>query len=328
MEHREIERLDRERQRRRPRHLAARRRLGLGRTRGRRATLEAAVEHGITFFDTADVYGDGRSEQFCGELRRRHPERVHRDEDGAARRRSWPRTTTARRSAPGTTARARTSASSGSTSSSSTARRTASTRTTPCSTRSTRWSTAGGSRAYGVSVETCAQALAGDRPTARRDRPDHPQLLPPQAARGGAAGGPRGRRRDHRAGPAGIGPAVGPLRRAHHVRAGRPPQLQPPRRGRSTSARRSPACRSRSACAAARELAELVDPGVTLAQFALRWVIDQPGVSTVIPGARNPDQVRGNAASGGDCRRCARISSRACRDVYDRLIREHVHERW
>jgi aryl-alcohol dehydrogenase-like predicted oxidoreductase len=39
---------------------------------------------------------------------------------------------------------------------------------------------------------------------------------------------------------------------------------------------------------AARELSELVDDGGTLAQFALRWVIDQPGVSTVIPGARNP----------------------------------------
>ena len=39
-----------------------------------RATLDAAVDAGITFFDTADVYGDGRSEQFCAELRRRHPE--------------------------------------------------------------------------------------------------------------------------------------------------------------------------------------------------------------------------------------------------------------
>ena len=37
-------------------------------------TLEAAIDAGITFFDTADVYGDGRSEQFCGELHRRHPE--------------------------------------------------------------------------------------------------------------------------------------------------------------------------------------------------------------------------------------------------------------
>ena len=39
-----------------------------------RRTLESAVAAGITFFDTADAYGDGRSEQFCAELRRRHPE--------------------------------------------------------------------------------------------------------------------------------------------------------------------------------------------------------------------------------------------------------------
>src|SRR5579875_1757208 len=39
-----------------------------------RATLEAAVGCGVTFFDTADVYGDGRSEQLVGELRQAHPE--------------------------------------------------------------------------------------------------------------------------------------------------------------------------------------------------------------------------------------------------------------
>src|SRR5436305_12122354 len=38
-----------------------------------RATLHAAREEGITFFDTADAYGDGRSEQFCAELRRGEP---------------------------------------------------------------------------------------------------------------------------------------------------------------------------------------------------------------------------------------------------------------
>jgi aryl-alcohol dehydrogenase-like predicted oxidoreductase len=32
------------------------------------AVLDAAVDAGVTFFDTADVYGDGRSERFCGEL--------------------------------------------------------------------------------------------------------------------------------------------------------------------------------------------------------------------------------------------------------------------
>ena len=39
-----------------------------------RATLAAAVGEGITFYDRADVYGDGRSEQFCGELHLGHPD--------------------------------------------------------------------------------------------------------------------------------------------------------------------------------------------------------------------------------------------------------------
>jgi aryl-alcohol dehydrogenase-like predicted oxidoreductase len=75
------------------------------------------------------------------------------------------------------------------------------------------------------------------------------------------------------------------------------------------------------------ELKELVGPDVPLAQFALRWVIDQPGVSTVIPGARNPDQVRGNAAAAS----LAPLSQdqlTGVRDVYDRMIRAHVHDRW
>lgn len=37
--------------------------------------LEAALEKGITFYDTADVYGDGRSEAFIGEFLKRHPAR-------------------------------------------------------------------------------------------------------------------------------------------------------------------------------------------------------------------------------------------------------------
>jgi len=62
-------------------------------------------------------------------------------------------------------------------------------------------------------------------------------------------------------------------------------------------------------------------------QFALRWVIDQPGVSTVIPGARNAEQVRGNAAAAGIAPlRDEQLA--AVRDVYDRLIRPHVHDRW
>ena len=38
------------------------------------AVLDAAVESGVTFFDTADVYGDGRSEQLIGEYLEAHPD--------------------------------------------------------------------------------------------------------------------------------------------------------------------------------------------------------------------------------------------------------------
>src|SRR6476659_5241280 len=50
---------------------------------------------------------------------------------------------------------------------------------------------------------------------------------------------------------------------------------------------------------AVRRLTPLTPPGATMAQFALRWILDQPGVSVVIPGARNPEQARGNAAAAG-----------------------------
>jgi len=78
---------------------------------------------------------------------------------------------------------------------------------------------------------------------------------------------------------------------------------------------------------AVRELAKLVDEGMTLAQFALRWVIDQPGVSTVIPGARNPEQVRGNAAAAS-LPRLRDEQLAGVRDVYSRLLRAHVHQHW
>src|SRR3954451_9401807 len=38
------------------------------------AVLRASVEAGVTFFDTADVYGDGRSEQVIGRFLREHPD--------------------------------------------------------------------------------------------------------------------------------------------------------------------------------------------------------------------------------------------------------------
>jgi aryl-alcohol dehydrogenase-like predicted oxidoreductase len=78
---------------------------------------------------------------------------------------------------------------------------------------------------------------------------------------------------------------------------------------------------------AVRRLSPLTPAGATMAQFALRWIIDQPGVTTVIPGARNAEQARGNAAAAGlaplDAETLAAVNA-----VYDELIAPQVAGRW
>jgi aryl-alcohol dehydrogenase-like predicted oxidoreductase len=79
--------------------------------------------------------------------------------------------------------------------------------------------------------------------------------------------------------------------------------------------------------AAAREVAEIAGPDIPTAAFSLRWVIDQPGVTTVIPGARNVTQVRGNVAAAT----LAPLTDSQLSDLerlYDERIRAHVHDRW
>ncbi|MFI7694063.1 aldo/keto reductase [Nonomuraea sp. NPDC049655] len=78
---------------------------------------------------------------------------------------------------------------------------------------------------------------------------------------------------------------------------------------------------------AVRRLAGLVPEGASMAQFALRWILDQPGVSVVIPGARNPGQARSNAAAA-DLEPLPEETLEAVRAVYDELIRPQVHDRW
>ena len=79
--------------------------------------------------------------------------------------------------------------------------------------------------------------------------------------------------------------------------------------------------------AAAREVAALTPPGATTARLALRWLLDQPGITAAIPGARSPEQARANAAAA-DLAPLDGATHDALRDVYDRRIREHVHARW
>jgi aryl-alcohol dehydrogenase-like predicted oxidoreductase len=78
---------------------------------------------------------------------------------------------------------------------------------------------------------------------------------------------------------------------------------------------------------AVRRLMPWLPAGVTMAQFALRWILDQPGVTVVIPGARNPSQVAGNVAAA----QLAPLSTdqlAAVQQTYDELIRPHIHDRW
>ncbi|MFC5822799.1 aldo/keto reductase [Nonomuraea insulae] len=78
---------------------------------------------------------------------------------------------------------------------------------------------------------------------------------------------------------------------------------------------------------AVRRLAPLVPQGVTMAQFALRWILDQEGVSVVIPGARNAAQATANSSAAALPSLDAATLD-AVRGVYDDLIRPQVHERW
>jgi aryl-alcohol dehydrogenase-like predicted oxidoreductase len=292
-------------------------------------TLEAAIAQGITFFDTADVYGDGRSEQFCAELHRRHPDVFIATKMG---RRVEQLTENYNREA---------FLAWNDRSIENLGFRPLHLVQLHCPPDGVYENDAvfdaldemvadGRIAAYGVSVETCAQALAAiARPGVAtvqiilncfRLKPLE-EVLP--AAR-----------------EAGVG-IIARVPLASGLLSGRYDENTQfaaddhrnyNRHGESFDVGETFAgVPFEVGVQAARELElarhNVSDPGITLAQFALRWVIDQPGVSTVIPGARNPEQVCSNAAAAA----VPPLSDEALaivRDVYDRLIRPHVHDRW
>lgn len=290
------------------------------------AVLEAAAESGVTFFDTADVYGDGRSEQLIGRFVTEHPElpltvatKMGRREaqDPAnftlAKFREW--TDRSRRNlgvdrldlvqlhCP----------------------------PTPAFSSDAVYDALdalveeGAIENYGVSVETVDEALAAiARPgtatvqiilNAFRLKPLD-RVLP--AAR-----------------EAGVGIIA------------RVPLASGLLSGRYTADTTFPADDHRSynrhgeafdvgetfsgvdfeeGVAAAREFAELVPEGVTPAQAAIAWIVAQEGVSTVIPGARSPEQARANAAAGAV--RLPAGFDEAVHRIYDAHFRAAVHPRW
>lgn len=290
-----------------------------------RSVLEAAVEHQVTFFDTADVYGDGRSEQFCAELHKSHPEVFIATKMGR-RVEQRPENYTAENFLSWND-RSRHNLD----------METLDLVQLHCPPDGVyeddsvfdaldEMVSQGRIAAYGVSVETCAQALSAiARPHVAtvqiilncfRLKPLE-QVLP--AAR-----------------EAGVGiiarvPLASGLlsgRYDEHTRFASDDHRNFNRRGEAFDVGETFAgVPFEIGVQAARELKALLDPDVSLAQFALRWVIDQPGVSTVIPGARNPQQVTANVAAAA-MPPLRQDQLDGVRDVYDRLIREHVHNRW
>jgi aryl-alcohol dehydrogenase-like predicted oxidoreductase len=78
---------------------------------------------------------------------------------------------------------------------------------------------------------------------------------------------------------------------------------------------------------AAEELRALVPPGATMAQLALRWILMFPEVSAAIPGAKDVRQTEDNVRSASLPPLSDDVMARV-RDVYDRHVRSQVHHRW
>jgi aryl-alcohol dehydrogenase-like predicted oxidoreductase len=78
---------------------------------------------------------------------------------------------------------------------------------------------------------------------------------------------------------------------------------------------------------AVEELRGLAPDGATLAQLALRWILMFPAVTCAIPGAKTPDQARANAAAAS-LRALAPAEMDRVREVYDGHLSARVHSRW
>jgi aryl-alcohol dehydrogenase-like predicted oxidoreductase len=78
---------------------------------------------------------------------------------------------------------------------------------------------------------------------------------------------------------------------------------------------------------AVEEIRPLVPAGMSMAQFALRWILMSDAVSCAIPGAKNPKQAQENAAAA-DLPAIPPATMDALRNIYERRIARAVENRW
>ncbi len=291
------------------------------------AVLQAAVESGVTFFDTADVYGDGRSEQTIGAFLRDHPElditvatkmgrRVEQVPENytLANFRQW---VDRSRKNLGTDALDLVQLHCP---------------PTPVYSDDEVYDALdtlveeGAVRSYGVSVERTDEALAA---IARGSTATVQIILNAFRLKPLDAVLPAAR-------DAGVGiiarvPLASGLLSGKYSKDTRFPENDHRNYNRSGEAfdvgETFSGVDFEQGLEAVREFSGLLPEGVTTAQAAIAWIIAQDGVSTVIPGARNVEQARANA-SAADTGDLGRQLDDGVRRIYDKYFRESVHPRW
>ncbi|MFN7998116.1 MAG: aldo/keto reductase [Bryobacteraceae bacterium] len=78
---------------------------------------------------------------------------------------------------------------------------------------------------------------------------------------------------------------------------------------------------------AVEELRAAVPPGVSMSAFCLRWILMFDAVTCAIPGAKRPAQVEENVSASA-LPPLTDGQMQKVREIYDRSIRQHVHQRW
>lgn len=291
------------------------------------AVLDAAAEAGVTLFDTADVYGDGRSESIIGRWRRRTDAPVTVATKMGRRTAQEPENYSLENF------RAWTDRSRANLGVDTLDLVQLHCPPTPVFTSDEVYDALdtlvsdGAIAAYGVSVETCDQALAAiARPgtasvqiilNAFRLKPLD-EVLPAAASAGVGiiarvplASGLLSGRYDHDT-------AFGADDHRTYNRHGEAFDVGETFSGVDYD----------EGVEAAREFSALArEHALEPAAAALAWVAQLPEVSSVIPGARNAEQARANAAAGSVPELGAEFTA-AVRDLYDRRIRASVHDRW
>jgi aryl-alcohol dehydrogenase-like predicted oxidoreductase len=78
---------------------------------------------------------------------------------------------------------------------------------------------------------------------------------------------------------------------------------------------------------AVEQIRALLPPETSMAQFALRWILMFDAVTCAIPGGKRPDQVADNCRAS-DLPPLTPQAMAAIKEIYDQKIRQHVHQRW